>query len=393
MLVNDFIIRKIRNVPDDILSYSNSLQVVLNLNTKIFNGQGVSAAIFIEDKGFWTGASGLSETGKPADPDMLFNIASIGKNFLAALVLQLVEENRLSLDDSISKWDLGSSTIDESITVRQLLNHTSGIYDWVAHEQSPFSVPYKNIDYTKIWSYEEILTHLSGNPYFPPGNGWRYSTTNYNVLKIITEEITGIPVSVHIRERFLKPLDLKSTIAVDIDSHIPSQPEIAHGWFDVNGDGEPEDISGDPQSWIISMSPHMMYASSLDLAKWSQALYGGQVLSESSLQEMLDFHRPVTDEPPITGYGLGTEEISFTGLIRPYGHLGYHYGYMAAMLYFPKRNTSLVVLTNENNPSFQYGAAFGVIIMMTFGQLRYIIISVLIILFTVLWRNSIRQKG
>jgi len=324
---------------------------------------------------------------------MLFNIASIGKNFLAALILQLAEEGKLSLDDPIAACGLGSPTIDESITVRQLLSHTSGVFDWVAHRQSPFCVPYPEIDHARVWTQNEILDQLSGEPYFPPGDGWHYSTTNYNLLKIIAEKITGTSASAEIQRRFLKPLGLQHTLAVGVGGSVPSQLEIAHSWCDLDGDGELEDISGDSQSWITSMSPAMMYASAFDLARWSQALYGGQVLSRPSLDQMLDFHRPTPDEPPLTGYGLGTAEIGVKGLLQSYGHLGYHYGSMCAMLYLPKIRTSVVVLTNENNHPFQYGVGFGLLAVMLLRRVRHLLWSAFLLILTLaLWKSGRREE-
>lgn len=398
MIANDYIWSNISVTPNNILPYSKTLHGVLDLNTRIFHGQGVSAAIIIEDQGHWIGTSGYSEPGEPVEADLLFNIGSIGKNFLATLILQLAEEGRLFLDDPISKWGLGNATMDENITIRQLLNHTSGIFDWVTHRQSPFSISYREIDYTKAWTQDEILNQLSGRPYFSPGNGWHYSTTNYNLLKIIAEKVTGETVSVEIQNRFLQPLGLEHTIALDVGNPIPHQLEIAHGWFDVDGDGEPEDISNDSNSWITSMSPAMMYASAFNIARWSQSLYGGRILSDASLNQMLDFYHPVQNEPPLTGYGLGTAEIAVKGLIQSYGHLGYHYGNMSAMLYLPKKRSTIVVFTNENNHPFQYGIAFSLLAVMILWQVRYLIcIAFLLILTVVLWKNksirrSIKQK-
>jgi D-alanyl-D-alanine carboxypeptidase len=370
-----------------VLPCSRLLQTAIDLNTWIFRGQGVSAAIIIKNHVYWTGTSGYSEPGKPVDVDMLFNIGSIGKNFLATLILQLAKEGRLSLDDPIAKWGLGSSSIDENITIRQLLNHTSGIFDWVSHNQSPYRIPYRQIEYEKEWTQDEILIQLVDKPYFSPGNSWHYSTTNYNLLKIIAEKTTGTTVSAEIRKRFLQPLGLDHTIAVDIGIPIPPQLNIAHGWFDVNGDGEPEDISVDSQNWITSLSPNMMYASAIDLARWSQALYEGRILSKAYLDQMLDFHYPTPGEPPVTGCGLGTEEIAIGGLIRSYGHLGLHYGNMSAMLYLPKFRTSIVVLTNGNNQPFQYIISLNLLTAIVLIKLRYFFYTAaLVILFFVLWK-------
>lgn len=392
MMVHDAILSPSRATLDKPLPCSKTLQAVLDLNTRVFRGKGVSAAIISENQGYWRGTSGTSAPGKPVNPEMLFNIASIGKNFLAALIVQLAEEGKLSLDDPIAKWGLGTPTIDDSITIRQLLNHTSGVFDWVAHRQSPFNIPYGSIDYTRVWTQAEVLNQLNGKAYFPPGEGWHYSTTNYNLLKIIAEKVSGTPVSQEIQKRFLQPLGLDQVMFLDIDGQIPDQLEVAHGWFDVNGDGESEDIGGDPQTWISSMSPHMMVASAMDLARWSQALYGGQVLSKASLDQMLDFHRPTPDEPPITGYGLGTEEIAIKNIFQSYGHLGYHYGNMSAMLYLPKFRTSMVVLTNENNQPFQYGISFSLLLVILLMRARYYLVAAILGILAIVYYKRRKHK-
>jgi CubicO group peptidase (beta-lactamase class C family) len=138
----------------------------------------------------------------------------------------------------------------------------------------------------------------------------------------------------------------------------------------------------------------MMYASALDLARWSQSLYTGQVLSKDSLDQVLDFHRPTTGEPPVTGYGLGTEEIAVKNIIQPYGHLGLHYGSMSAMLYFPKLRTSMVVLTNENNQPFQYGASFSLLAVFMLMQARYYLcMAVLAMLTIVIYKRRKNSAG
>jgi CubicO group peptidase (beta-lactamase class C family) len=173
---------------------------------------------------------------------------------------------------------------------------------------------------------------------------------------------------------------------VDIGIPIPPQLSIAHGWFDVNGDGESEDISGDSQNWITSLSPNMMYASAIDLARWSQALYEGRILSRAYLDQMLYFHYPTPGEPPVTGCGLGTEEIAIRGLIRSYGHLGFHYGNRSVMLYPPKSRTSIVVLTNGNNQPFQYVISINLLTAIVLRQVRlFLYLSVLVLMFFVSW--------
>jgi CubicO group peptidase (beta-lactamase class C family) len=140
--------------------FAKSLQKALNIATKIGNGKGISASIIIPNKGSWTGVSGISHENTPVSPDMLFNIASVGKNFLATLVLKLCEEGVLRLDDPLHKWLPDYPNIDNRITIRQLLNHTSGIFDFVEHPKSPYRIPFNSIEFEKPLSHSMILKEM-----------------------------------------------------------------------------------------------------------------------------------------------------------------------------------------------------------------------------------------
>jgi D-alanyl-D-alanine carboxypeptidase len=359
----------------------------LDLTVKATNGTGISAAVIVPDQGTWTGASGVSDPGTPVAPEMLFDMASIGKNFVATLVLQLVEEGKLSLDDPLHKWLPDYPNIDNTITIRQLLNHTSGVFDFVEHSDSPFRNSFNSIDFTEVSSPEDVLTTLVNEPYFPPGEGYYYSTTNYLLLRIIVEEITGSKVSVEIRNRFLIPIKLTNTVILDSEAAIPDNFIVAHDWWDTDGDGTMEDVSDRPRTWIATRSPALMYTTAEDMAVWSQALYRGEVLGQESLNEMLTFHRPAPGAPggPLaTGYGLGTGEFKIGGF-EFWGHLGWQYGYTSAMMYFPDHSVSIVLLINDNNMGFINTAFFGLFLVVAFflAKARFIAVGVGILL--LLW--------
>jgi len=326
---------------------------VIHLITKITGGKGVSAAIIVECEGSWSGSAGYSEFIKPVTNDMVFNIGSVGKNFLAVLILKLHEEGILSLDDLVSKWLHKHQNIDSNITIRQLLNHTSGIYDWVEHPNSPFMIPYDSIRYNRWWTKDEIFEMIK-EPYFNPGQGWKYSTSNYNLLQLVSEKATGKSVNEEITNRFIKPLRLNNTYIFDSLFLLKEDFEVAHGWFDINENNKLEDISSKPKTWIISLSPAMIFASATDLAKWTHALYNGMLLSQESQLQMLDFYSPTHGDPLISGFGLGTADFSHSSIksLTAYGHLGYHYGYMMAMIYLPDLKASMVIMINSNNQTF-----------------------------------------
>ncbi len=194
------------------------------------NIKGVSAAVIMPSHGTWTGVSGVSHDTVEITSDMLFGIASITKNYTAPLILKLAEEGRLTLEDSLHEWLPSYENIDSTITIRQLLNMTSGIYDYI-NDNSSFNYIIRS-DLTRLWTPEEILTLLVGAPNFPPGTAFRYSSTNYILLGMIINEVTGSMISVEFRNRFLDPLDLNRTYLAGEETLIG---ETAHPWFESNG--------------------------------------------------------------------------------------------------------------------------------------------------------------
>jgi D-alanyl-D-alanine carboxypeptidase len=366
------------------LPYARGLQSVLDLAVRVTGGTGASAAVIVPEQGVWSGASGISEPNAPITPDMLFDVASIGKNCVAALVLQLAEEGELGLDDPLHKWLPEYEHIDSAITIRQLLNHTSGVHDFVEHPQSPYRTPFAVIDFGAASSPEEVVSTLVGEPYFPPGDGFRYSSTNYVLLRMIVEQVTGSKVSTAIRDRLLDPLGLDHTIVLDSHAFIPKGYRVAHDWWDADGDGLLDDVSSRPRTWIATRSPALIYTTAGDLARWSQALYRGEVLGRQSMAQMLTFHRPVPGapgEPLATGYGLGSQELRLGGLVM-WGHLGWQYGYTSAMLYIPKRSVSITVLINDNNMALVNLAPIGLWLVTEYqrAKARFIVVGIGIVL-------------
>ncbi len=223
------------------LTLAQKLQYTLDNSLKNSSIQGVSSAIITPNEQIWLGGSGMSDPTieEQITPEMLFDIGSTGKNSVAALILHLVEEGRFILEDPLRKLLPDHPNIDNNITVRQMLNHTSGIYDFVKNSRSPWQMAYKS---TKMWTQEQILADLVDKPYFTPGNGWHYSSTNYILLRMIVEKATGIKVSEEIKNRFLTPLDLDGTIIVDPLAPIPPGNIIANNWI-----GDIVDLANKPQ--------------------------------------------------------------------------------------------------------------------------------------------------
>jgi len=284
---------------------------------------------------------------------MLFDIGSVEKNFQAALCLTLVEEGIISLDDLLEKWFPPYPNIDGKITIRQLLNMTSGIDKLVDDPNSPFRIGYRNIDFSKMYTWDEIYKDHIAEPNFEPGTKCEYSTPNYIILKHIIERAAQSKQTALLESRLLKPNNLNHTLT-DFSKPIPDSLQIAHGWLDIGGDGTPDDISGNSLNWIASLSPMLVYSTPGDMAAWTHALFHAKtVLRPETLDEMLAFFGPVQNEHMMKGYGLGVVDIDLGALlprwenVRFYGHLGSQFGYSTIVGYFPEFGVSMAMMFNK----------------------------------------------
>jgi len=332
---------------------AQALQTAMDESIRNSDAIGVSAAVIFSDGQLWAGASGISHEGVPITTDMLFDIGSVEKNLQATLCLKLVENGIISLDDPLRKWFPPTPCIDGGITIRQLLNMTSGIFDFVRDEDSPFRIGYVNIDFEKKWTWEEIQTVLGSESYFQPGTRSDYSNTNYIVLKQVIEQVTQSRQSALVEDRLMMPNGLSDTW-VDFTRSIPDSMPIAHGWLDTNNDGTAEDIFENSLNWFVSLSPMLVYSTPADMAKWADALYHRKtILKDETLRAMLDFHGPVMREPMMKGYGLGVVDIDLGAIlprweqVQVYGHLGSQFGYSTFVGYFPEYSVTLAMMFNR----------------------------------------------
>lgn len=314
---------------------------------------GVSASILLPDGTLWKGAGGLSHEGVPMTTEMVFEIASVQKNLQAALALKLVEKGLMSLDDPLDRWLPSYPHIDGHITVRQLLSLTSGIDDFVHDAGSPWSVGYHNIAFEKTWTWEEILSEFVGEPEFKPGQACSYSTTNYILVRMIIERASRSGQLAELQDLLLGPNHMDHTWT-GLLHPVPADITIAHGWYDSDGDGKPEDISGHSLNWIATLAPMAVYSTPGDMVRWIDALYHKKtVLGDGSLKEMLTFTGPVRNEPLMKGYGLGVVDIDIGALlpkwagVRCHGHLGSQFGYTTFVGYLPAYGVSMAFMFNR----------------------------------------------
>ncbi|MEJ2238210.1 MAG: serine hydrolase [Gemmatimonadales bacterium] len=305
---------------------------------------GISAAVIVPGYEIWSGVSGNSHRGVPVTPDMLFDAGSVAKNFEAALVLKLVEQGKLALDDSISRWLPPYRNVPSGITVRQLLNHTSGLFNVFEHPDFPWIG--SDVDYTKHWIPEDVFETFVLEPYGPPGTVQHYSSTNYLLLTAIIDEVAGISAPALIERYLLEPLGLRHTV-MSMGEPPPARFAVAHPMVDVDQDGDLDDLWGTPCTWIASLTHPLLRTTPSDLVHWIHALYQERtVLAPTSLAEMLTYPETAVPDPEGGTYGLGVVDYSELLGVHVIGHGGSSLGYSAAALYFPDYGAALAWLVN-----------------------------------------------
>jgi D-alanyl-D-alanine carboxypeptidase len=282
---------------------ADQLQDALDNERNVQNVKGVSAAVIIPDQGTWTGASGISHSNVNISSDMLFGLASVTKNYTAAIILKLAEQGILSLDDSLHSWLPTFNNIDSTITIRQLLNMKSGIDDYQG-TQGFINASY-NGNPTRYWTPEEILSWI-GPMNFPPGSQLVYCNTNYILLGMIIKVATGSTMSTEFRNQLLNPLQLNNTYFAGEETLLGT---IAQPWSDHTGTTSLVDYSFlyNTATFSLGWTVGAMYSTAEDLARWGKALFGGSVLTAAYQDQMLTFTDISSTLWPSEwiGYGLG----------------------------------------------------------------------------------------
>ena len=327
---------------------TNRLQHLLDRFVATERVPGIQATVIFPDGTVWTGVSGVAAVGGPAvTADTAFPIASVSKTFLAALVLELSREGKFGLEDRVAKY-LPELRLDPAITVRMLLDHTSGLFDFFEHRLIDRAL---QDEPTVQWTWRRALGYTEA-PYFAPGTNWYYSNTNYLVLGLLAERATGRPLAAELRDRFLRPLGLTSMWYQDAEK--PIRP-LAHGHRLVprGGDLLAEDLSDgtgvSPFRSVITAAggAGSLAGSSRDVALWARALYTGYAIDDDSLAIMLAGVDAIAGYRPRVPYGLGVQALEIAGH-RTFGHSGRYIGIRAQMRWLPDDEIAIALLTNQS---------------------------------------------
>jgi D-alanyl-D-alanine carboxypeptidase len=311
------------------------LQAALDAVVEKYAVPGVIAWINYPDVAEWINVSGVADqqTGTLLSATNRFRIGGLTKTFTATVALQLVDEAKITLDDTLESFNLEFTVPNEDIiTVRQLLNHTSGLYNY---SDDPDFVQSSQTDLAKIWAPAQLVQiAIDHGPYFLPGGGNHYSDTNYIILGRIIEKVTKRTLSNQIAQRIVTPLELKYTSLSS--TPITSTSSYSHGYIALE-DGTLSDVSAmDPSgAWAAGGMVSYYY----DLEKWAAALATGQLLTADTFAKQTSFSGQADFQ-----YGLGIMKV--WGFL---GHDGQVDGYSTAMFYLPEKKATIIVMMNKSN--------------------------------------------
>jgi D-alanyl-D-alanine carboxypeptidase len=337
----------------DTVALRQKLQANLDAWHKSGSFAGATVGVCAADGNCFALATGFSdaETKTPMKPTDVMLAGSVGKTYAAAVALQLIKEGRIDLDERIEKY-LGREKWfarlpnAKEITVRQLMNHTSGLVRYEFKDQFTRDLS-ANPD--KVWRPEELVAYiLDTKAPFEAGKGWDYSDTNYIVLGMIIERVTGKKYYDLAKSRVLKPLKLENTFPQDSRTI----KGLVQGYAGADNPFGGTDRMIKDGKFVINPQFEWtgggMATTGEDLARWAKLMYEGKAFDPSMLAPMLD-----GVAAPMLGrdakYGLGVI-IRQTRAGLAYGHSGFFPGYMTEMMYFPEHKIALAVQVNSSVP-------------------------------------------
>ena len=287
------------------IDLKDDLQTIINNSVSQLGNNGVSAHLIMPNGEIWDGAAGIGKDNLSITDTTLFHGASTTKLNIATLIMLLVEDGIIDLDKVWSNYISLDSGIDPLITIRQLLNHTSGISDYLETTNSGNLI---TSDFNAFFLPQYILENIvSDAPVFPPGTNFLYSNSNYLLAAFIVESITGNPIQTELKNRVWDPLGMKHTYFGGYDSY--TEPTAGAWWNFGNG------LMNYSDKPTISMLSYAYGAGNIvtcptDLAMFLSGILDGQLLEKESLEEMMDFV-PSSFAGWTSGYGLGIHHASW----------------------------------------------------------------------------------
>ncbi|CAG0960213.1 serine beta-lactamase-like protein LACTB, mitochondrial [Phycisphaerales bacterium] len=272
-----------------------------------------------------------AEFDVPADKDTMFRIGSVTKQFTAAAIMRFVEQGKVSLDDDLGKYVPDFPMQGNAVTVRQLLNHTSGIPSYTSLGEE-----WAKLQPLEL-THEEMLALVKGKPFdFKPGEKWAYNNTAYYMLGMIIEKISGVTYAQHMQNEFFTPLKLGRT---RYDSNSTLMKNRAQGYTLQDG----EIVNDAPLGMSQPYAAGSLVSTGEDLVRWSMAIASGKVVRPESFTLMTT--AAILPDGESTHYGFGLEVSEWEG--RPcIRHGGGIFGFNSMLMWLPEEDLHIAVISN-----------------------------------------------
>ncbi|MEU1621435.1 serine hydrolase domain-containing protein [Streptomyces sp. NPDC005722] len=290
-------------------------------------------------------ASGQADTvaRTAMDADRRFRVGSVSKSFTTVVLMQLVAEGRIDLDAPANAY-LARPLPDDRITVRHLLSHRSGLWDYT-NDMFYYTVPGFESVRNKVFTYQELIDLSTAHqPTNEPGAAYSYSNTNFVVLGALIEDVTGVPMATHYQQRIFTPLKLRNTSYVHPDTAISGSH--AHGYLRPDDTTLPlVDSTEQTVSW--AQSAGAVISNAADLNRFFSALVSGRLVPAAQLQQMMTMV-PVNADGT-QSYGLGLRARKLSCGVTVYGHTGTVQGFYTYAFTTADGKRSMTSMANTSN--------------------------------------------
>ena len=316
---------------------SRSIDEILQTYDSV-GSPGASVLVYEKGKVIYAKGYGIKNgtTGEKVTSSTCFRLASLTKQFTAMCILQLYQQVKLSLDSPAYKYLDSMPAYTHSITIRNLLTHTSGLVDY--EDLIPASQTRQVLDRDCL-----RLMHATNGLYFTPGSAYRYSNTGYALLALIVQRVSGEDFAGYLRRHIFQPLGMYSTIALEEGKSRVKNRALGHsrtenGWM-VTDQSLTSAVLGDGG----------IYTNVLDYSRWISALLNNKLITDS-LQQIAWQRAKLNNGSPVN-YGFGWHIDEIRGSFQPH-HSGSSIGFRNHILLFPEQQRAIVLLTNrdEGNP-------------------------------------------
>jgi len=295
---------------------------------------GVSVAVVKNGRTVLAKGYGFAdlENDVPATAETVYRIGSVTKQFTSAAIMRLVEQGKVSLDDTLQKFLPNFPTQGNRVTVRHLLNHTSGIKSYTS-----LGPKWQRVNRLDL-APDSLVALFANEPFdFKPGDKWLYDNSGYFLLGMIIEKVSGKPYGQYLKDELFTPLGLKSTIYCD------QAPLIKHRAQGYAVRPDSTFINAEPLSMTQPYAAGSLCSTVTDLAAWTLALSSGKVVSPASYKLMTTPGRLNDGKPLRYGFGLG---VGTVGGHRQVSHNGGINGFISELHHYPDDSLVTVVLTN-----------------------------------------------